>query len=103
MPPWGSEPSSSASGVCCSAATAEGPGSFPGGSVEPGESFEETAVRELAEETGLRASRHDVTLLGTLVDRVGGVPRVTVGAVVTAWRGEPADQPDESVGEWTWY
>lgn len=76
---------------------------LPGGSVEPGESFEDTVVRELAEETGLQARRDDVTLLGTLVDRVGEVPRVTVGAVVTAWQGEPADQPDESVGEWRWY
>ncbi|MER5949832.1 NUDIX domain-containing protein [Streptomyces sp. NPDC001904] len=76
---------------------------LPGGTVEPGESLEETVVRELAEETGLRARTEDVTLLGTLVDRVEDVVRVTVGAIVSHWRGEPASQPDEKVGDWGWW
>jgi 8-oxo-dGTP pyrophosphatase MutT (NUDIX family) len=76
---------------------------LPGGTVEPGESLAETVVRELREETGLRAEPSDVRLLGTLLDEAEGVVRVTVGAVVTHWRGEPADQPGESVGDWRWY
>jgi 8-oxo-dGTP pyrophosphatase MutT (NUDIX family) len=76
---------------------------LPGGTVEPGESLEETVVRELGEETGIEARPEDVRLLGTLLDEVGGVVRVTVPARVTAWRGEPADQPRESVGRWRWF
>lgn len=76
---------------------------LPGGTVEPGESLHDTVVRELAEETGLVARPEDVTLLGTLLDHVDDVVRVTVGAVVTAWQGEPADQPHESVGDWRWW
>jgi ADP-ribose pyrophosphatase YjhB (NUDIX family) len=71
--------------------------------VEPGESLRETVVRELGEETGLDARPEAVRLLGTLLDDAGGLVRVTVAARVTAWRGEPSDQPGESVGRWRWF
>ncbi len=77
---------------------------LPGGSVEAtGESFKDAVVRELAEETGLVARTDNVELLGTLLDHVEGVLRVTVGAQVHTWQGQPATQPDESVGNWGWY
>ena len=76
---------------------------LPKGTPHAPETTEETAVREVREETGLSADPSDVRLLGTLVDRSEGVVRMTVGAVLTRWRGEPADQPGESVGDWRWY
>ncbi|WP_348652399.1 NUDIX domain-containing protein [Streptomyces sp. ATE26] len=77
---------------------------LPGGTVEPGESLQETVVRELAEETGLHTDPADVRLLGMLLDQAGGgVLRITFGALVTRWHGEPADQPSEPVGDWQWW
>ncbi|MEV6106458.1 NUDIX domain-containing protein [Streptomyces sp. NPDC051940] len=76
---------------------------LPGGTVEPGESLTGTVVREVREETGLHARPADVRLLGTLLDDVQGVVRLTVAAEVTAWRGEPRDQPDEKLGDWRWW
>jgi 8-oxo-dGTP pyrophosphatase MutT (NUDIX family) len=65
--------------------------------------LQETVVRELGEETGLAARPEGVRLLGTLLDDAGGVVRMTVAAQVTTWRGEPSDQPGESVGRWRWF
>jgi ADP-ribose pyrophosphatase YjhB (NUDIX family) len=71
--------------------------------VEAGKTLEKAVVRELREEAGLEARAEDVVLLGTLLDHVEGVVRITVAAVVAAWDGEPADQPGESVGSWRWF
>ncbi|WOX20285.1 bifunctional class I SAM-dependent methyltransferase/NUDIX hydrolase [Streptomyces solicathayae] len=73
-----------------------------GGSVEPGETFAEAAVRELAEEAGLQADPGDVQVLGTLLDRVGDVVRLTVPVLVTTWSGVPHER-EEAIGAWRFW
>jgi 8-oxo-dGTP pyrophosphatase MutT (NUDIX family) len=73
-----------------------------GGKVEPGETFAEAAVRELAEESGLVADPGHVRALGTLLDRVGDVVRVTVPVLVTRWSGT-AQQREEALGAWRFW
>ncbi|MEV6423627.1 methyltransferase domain-containing protein [Streptomyces sp. NPDC051662] len=73
-----------------------------GGSVEPSEVFAEAAVRELYEEAGLLADPGDVRVLGTLLDRVGDVVRLTVPVLVTAWSGTPR-QREEVIGAWRFW
>ncbi|MFF3091593.1 NUDIX domain-containing protein [Streptomyces nojiriensis] len=75
---------------------------LPGGSVEPGESFAEAAVRELNEEANLVAEVDDTVVLGTLLDRVGDVVRVMVPVLVTRWSGLP-QQREEAIGSWRFW
>ncbi|MFF9671260.1 NUDIX domain-containing protein [Streptomyces eurythermus] len=73
-----------------------------GGKPEPGETFAEAAARELAEEAGLVTDPGDVRLLGTLLDRLGDVVRVTVPAVVHRWSGTP-QQREETIRAWRFW
>ncbi|MFF1712220.1 methyltransferase [Streptomyces sp. NPDC058268] len=53
------------------------------------ESPEQTAVRELAEETGLVASADDARAFAVLTDTTHGIVRQTTAVRVTAFTGEP--------------
>lgn len=71
-----------------------------GGTVEPGETFAEAAVREPHEEAGLVAEPDDVQVMGTLLDRVGDIVRLTVPVLITRWSGTPinAKRPSDPGG-----
>ncbi|MFJ9469308.1 bifunctional class I SAM-dependent methyltransferase/NUDIX hydrolase [Streptomyces caniferus] len=76
---------------------------LPGGKNDGDESFVEAAVRELEEETGLRAETADARLLALLMDSVHGMPRVTAAVRVVAFRGEPAVREPKLIHRWEWH
>ncbi|MGW7001573.1 nucleotide triphosphate diphosphatase NUDT15 [Streptomyces sp. NPDC054933] len=56
--------------------------SLPGGKVDhAGESFEQAAARELAEETGIVLPAERMRVLGVLLDHLDGRPRLTAAVL----------------------
>lgn len=76
---------------------------LPGGKNSAGEDFREAAVRELEEETGLKADPADARLLALLMDSVHGMPRLTAAVHVTAYTGEPAVTEPHLIHRWEWH
>jgi len=66
---------------------------LPGGFVELGETTEEAALRELLEETNLRATSAELIGVSTKQSPVSGAIMV-LGYVVHEWEGEDEMQPD---------
>lgn len=76
--------------------------SVPGGTLEDGESFEQAAVRELAEETGLQAGAATVFGLG-LTPVEGGGTVWTAGALAHDVTGEPQVLATHEFTELAWF
>lgn len=83
--------------------TDSGKWSTIGGAMEPGESFEETAHRELFEETGLKIERMEMKSILSGKDMFYVYPNgdqvfnVVCVFETSAWRGTPAINDDESI------
>ncbi|MFD4370520.1 NUDIX hydrolase [Streptomyces sp. NPDC058486] len=77
---------------------------LPGGGIEPGESIEEAAARELTEETTLVTTATDVEVIGLLLDTVTSseLTRLTAATVVRAFTGTPAVAEPEKIERWRW-
>lgn len=79
--------------------------SIPGGHLEHGESFEECAIREVAEETGLQISTPVVVGLSNDLQtcRETGRHYVSIALLANVAQGEPRlCEPDKCEG-WDWY
>lgn len=76
---------------------------LPGGRIEAGESAPETAVRELAEETGLSTRLDDAHLLTILHDDRDDVRRISAVVRVTTWTGAPQVLEPHRFTRWEWH
>lgn len=76
---------------------------MPGGKMEFGETFEESAVRETAEETGIVLDPSSIRVISLANDRVPDAHFVTIGFLSETSEGEPKVMEPDEITEWRWF
>lgn len=81
----------------------EGTWTMPGGGLHFGETFEEGAYREVLEETGIEISTDSMQLISLSNDKVEDAHFVTIGFLITEWKGEASVMEPDEITEWDWF
>jgi 8-oxo-dGTP diphosphatase len=81
----------------------EGTWTMPGGKLEFGESFEEGALREVFEETGLTLNKKDLQVISVANDRVSDAHFVTIGLFCDTCLGEAKVMEPDEITRWEWF
>lgn len=79
----------------------EGTWTLPGGKLDYGESFEEGARREVAEETGIKL--HSVRVIAVNNDKNEYAHFVTIGMFSDDFLGEATVMEPDEIVEWKWF
>jgi len=79
----------------------EGTWTMPGGKMEYGETFEETAIRELFEETGMHLKEMRIMCINN--DQNEHAHFITIGILAKKYLGEPRVTEPEEITEWRWF
>lgn len=86
-----------------SALHGEGTWTMPGGKIEFGMSHVETAVKEVAEETGLAVEPGDLEVFDVSSNLSGDAHFITIGFLCRNFRGEPRVMEPDEIVEWKWF
>lgn len=81
----------------------EGTWTMPGGKLEFGESFEEGALRETQEETGILLDKDNLKIVSIANDRVSDAHFITIGFLCENFQGEAQTLEPEEITEWKWF
>ena len=84
-----------------SAFRSAGEWSLPGGKLEWGESFEEGAIREVKEETGITIENPEVISVHNCKNQHAHF--MTVGLLTHTWEGEAQVMEPDEMTEWQWF